>query len=111
MRIVRISILALALSVALAAGFIIGTSRSTMSAAQDEPLRVKGGSLIIECPSDSDCLGSSGRVERDRRGRNKHMRTVSNGQISRIRVLDSDDNEVFNSTDLGRTPTVEIYYR
>ncbi|QQS47141.1 MAG: hypothetical protein IPM66_00245 [Acidobacteriota bacterium] len=111
MRIIRISSLALALAVALAAGFILGASRTSSSAAQDEPLRVKGGSLIIECPSNADCLGNSGRIEKDKRGRDKHMRTVSNGRISQIRVLDSNDNEVFNRSDLGRTPTVEIFFR
>jgi len=101
--------MAVALGVALAISatvFSIST-RSARSAPQaDEPIRVKGGSLTIECPGNQDCLGTAAN------GRYNHKN--GNGKISRIVVRNTRGDiiaEVDNQNVLGPRPVIEIYYK
>lgn len=105
MRKLRLMAVALGLALALSVtAFSISTRSSAPQA--DEPIRVKGGSLTIECPGNQDCLGTASN------GRYNHKN--GNGKISRIVVRNTRGDiiaEVDNQNILGPRPEIEIYYK
>lgn len=105
MRKLRLMAVALGLALALSVtAFSISTRSSAPQA--DEPIRVKGGSLTIECPGNQDCLGTASN------GRYSHRN--GNGKISRIVVRNTRGDiiaEVDNQNILGPRPEIEIYYK
>ncbi|MGE0104723.1 MAG: hypothetical protein AB7H86_17920 [Blastocatellales bacterium] len=103
----KLRLMAVAIGVALtlsATAFSISTRSSAPQA--DEPIRVKGGSLTIECPGNQDCFGSASN------GRYSHRN--GSGKIGRI-VIKNTRGEVVADIDdqnaLGPRPEIEIYYK
>lgn len=105
MRKLRLMAVALGLALALSVtAFSISTRSSAPQA--DEPIRVKGGSLTIECPGNQDCFGTASN------GRYSHRN--GNGKIGRIVIKGRNGDVVADISDqnaLGPRPEIEIYYR
>lgn len=105
MRKLRLMAVAIGVALALSATAFSISIRSSAPQA-DEPIRVKGGSLTIECPGNQDCLGAAAN------GRYDHKN--GNGKISRIVVRNTRGDiiaEVDNQNILGPRPVIEIYYK
>lgn len=96
----------LGITVLAIGSFALGKNTAT-SAVQDEPIIVKGGSLSVTCPGNTDCLGTHTN--------GKYSHRNQNGKITRIVVKATNGAAVFDSSaagiNVGGQPSVEIFYK
>jgi hypothetical protein len=108
MRSLRLLIIALAVIFLLA--FVASALINRPAAPSDDVIIIKGGSLTIQCPGESDCLTASGKGKYE----HKDNKDPKSKKVQLIVVKDEDGNVLgsFSKANFPNgKPSIEITYK
>ncbi len=112
----RLLVIALATILVLSFGALALVSRSTQVMPGDDVIIIKGGSLIIECPNNTDCLDpSDGKGKYPHKGNKEEAKDKSKAKKIRLIVVKDEAGKVLGSFSDANFPSgkasIEITYK